>query len=258
MKKFLFLPLLFFSFNLGFSAPNGNPALPAIIEEGFFIPDTKWLNFRFDYQNYTSSDLMMEFWDVFQEMGYVLRKIKAFSNTGSITLNFKERLDIYFEMGSCRIEPEFRRGSSLYISKSENDFLYRIGSKLIFFEMMDFTLGADVKYSLFYAPASYLTLNDAPINENNLNFKLKEWQLGLGLAQKISILRPYLGVVYKDTQVRIKNVPFLQNNSLKIGFLKKAGTFLGTSMSMGSFIMLNIEARLVNERSYTFSGEIRF
>ena len=50
MKKLFYL-ILFYPFFLS-SAPVGNPASPAIIEEGFVIPDTKWVSFRLGYQLY--------------------------------------------------------------------------------------------------------------------------------------------------------------------------------------------------------------
>ena len=254
MKKIIFY-LFLFPFFL-FAAPVGNPSFPAIIEEGFIIPDFKWVNFRLGYQVYDVEDLVMQFDDLAKENDFHLRKIKAFSNTGIFTLNIKERLDLYTEIGSFRIEPEFRNSTALYVSKSENDMLYRAGAKLIFFEIFDFTLAGDVKYSLFWASSSFLTRNDRPINDD-LKFSLKEWQIAVGLAQKISILRPYIGVAYRDTQIKIKNAPFVITD-LQLTFEKKAGLFLGTSASLGSYVMINAEIRLVNERSSSFLVELRF
>ena len=253
--KFFLLFLLLFPY-LIFSAPAGNPSNPAIIEEGFVIPDTKWVNFRLGYQVYDAEDLVMKFDDLAKENDFYLRKVKAFSNTGIFTLNIKERLDLYTEIGSYRIEPEFRNLSSLYNTKSENDIIYRAGAKLIFFEIFDFTLAADVKYSLFWASSSFLTRNDRPINDD-LKFSLKEWQIAVGLAQKISILRPYIGVAYRDTQIEIKNAPFAITD-LQLTFEKKVGLFLGTSASLGSYVMINGEIRLINERATSLLVELRF
>ena len=257
MKK-IFLSLLFFPGFYLFSAPNGNPSEPAIIQEGFMIPDTKWYNFRVQYQVYDGEDLLMKFKSDVRDSGFVLRKLKAFSNSGILTFNIKERLDIYAEIASFYLEPEFRQSSNLYVSKSETDFLYRGGFKVVFFEILKFTLGGDVKYSYFSAPASFLTQNDVPQNDNNLKFTLKQWQIGLGVSQKIALLRPYLGIAYDGTSMRIENFSFFQNRPMGLKFQKKAGMFLGASLSMGSFIMLNAEIRMVNERSTTFSGQIRF
>ena len=161
---------------------------------------------------------------------------------------------MYFEMGSYRIQPEFRYLYDFYIAKSENDFLYRAGTKLVLFEILDFTLGADVKYSYFKANSSYVTKNDKPINDD-IKFLMKEWQVGVGVSQKITILRPYIGIAYRDLRIHMNQ--FLLEN-LKLVFKKKAGLFLGSSISLGSFVMLNAELRLVNERSTIFSGDVRF
>jgi hypothetical protein len=237
------------------SAPAGNPSYPSVIEEGFFIPDTKIINFRTGYQTYNSEDLVMKFDDLSKEEGYYLRKVKAFCNSAIITLNIKERLDLYGEIGSFRLEPEFRYLANLYNCKSENDLLYRGGTRLILFEILDFTLATDVKYSIFNGSASYLTENDRPINEK-IKFNFKEWQIAVGLAQKITILRPYIGIAYRDTRIKMENTPFF--HTLDFIYKKKAGLFLGTSASLGSFVFLNGEIRLVNERSTIISGEFRF
>ncbi|NGX34864.1 MAG: hypothetical protein K1060chlam1_01223, partial [Candidatus Anoxychlamydiales bacterium] len=198
MKK-IFLLVLYFPFFI-FSAPSGSPSLPAIIEEGFFIPDTKWVNFRLGYQAYNASDLVMKFEAFGKDNNFHLRKIKANANLGVFTINIKDRLDLFTSIGPYKLEPEFRQGSSLYIAKSNNDMLYRAGARLVFFEILDFTLGASAKYTIFSSSNDYLTINDRPV-DSDLKFDLKEWQIDVGLAQKISILRPYIGVSYRDTQI---------------------------------------------------------
>jgi len=252
MKNFLFF---FFIPIILFSAPVGNPTNPSILEEGFFIPDKKIINFRLGYQMYDSQDLVMKFEDSVESKDLYLRKIKAFSNSGLFILNIKERLDLYAEIGAYKIEPIFRYRSNLYKSKSENDILYRAGTKLIIIEIMDFALAADIKYSIFNGSSSYLTQNDRPIDDN-LKFKLKEWQVAVGLSRKITILHPYIGIAYKDTRIKMKNFSFFQN--IDLVYKKKAGLFLGCAASLGSYILLNGEIRLVNERATIISGELRF
>ncbi|NGX62843.1 MAG: hypothetical protein KR126chlam6_00245 [Candidatus Anoxychlamydiales bacterium] len=254
MKKKIFV-FLFFPIWV-FSSQVGPPSYPAIIEEGFFIPDTKWVNYRLSYTAYKASDLVMKFDDSAKEQNFHLRKVKAEGNFGSFVLNIKERLDLYTQIGSYKLEPEFRQNSNLYILKSATDILYRAGARLVFFEILNFTLGADVQYSIFSASSSFLTLNDRPI-QNDSKISLKEWQIAVGLAQKITILRPYIGVVYKDTQIRMKKLPFLPTQ-LNLNFQKQAGVYLGVAASLGSFVSVIGEVRLVNERSTALSLDVRF
>lgn len=255
LNKLIFLFFFLFPFFI-FSASSNSPSFPATIEEGFFIPDTKWVNFRLGYQAYNASDLVMKFESLGKENDFHLRKVKANSNLGIFTINIKDRLDLYAAIGSYKLEPEFRQGSNLYIAKSGNDMLYRAGARLIFFEILDFTLGASAKYTIFSASSDYLTRNDRPVY-SDIKFDFKEWQIDVGLAQKISVLRPYIGVSYRDTNIKMKNLPF-QPNKLDLTFQKKAGVFLGVAASLGSFVMIEGEIKLVNERSTTLSLEIRF
>lgn len=237
-----------------FSAPSGNPSFPSTIEEGFLIPDTKPVNIRLGYQISNTSDLLLKFTDQLKEEGYHLNKVKSFCNAGVFTLNIKERLDIYLEMGSFRIEPQFTTNNNFYITKSENDILYRPGAKLILFEVSDFSIGADAKYGYFKSHSNYLTENGKPLDED-LKFLYKEWQISIGLSEKISILRPYIGISYRDSQIKINS--FFQEK-LKMIYKKREGLFLGSSISLGSYVFLNIEIRLVNERSTTISADVRF
>lgn len=239
-----------------FSAQVGAPSAPAVIEEGFFIPDTKWVNYRLGFITYKASDLVMKFDDSAKEQNFHLRKVKADGNFGSFVLNIKERLDLYAQIGSYKLEPEFRQNSNLYILKSSTDVLYRAGARLVFFEILNFTLGADVQYSIFSASSSFLTLNDRPI-QNDSKISFKEWQIAVGLAQKITILRPYIGVVYKDTKIKITKLPFLPTQ-LNLNFQKQAGVYLGVVASLGSFVAIGAEIRLVNERSAALSLDVRF
>lgn len=254
LKRFFFI-VLFFPFFL-FSVSAGSPSLPATIDEGFFISDKQWFNFRLGYEIYNAQDLLLEFENPAKENGFHLRKVKANANLGIFVFNIKERLDLYTKIGSYKLEPQFRKNSKLYIAKSENDILYNAGARLILFEILDFTLGAGAQYSIFSASSNYLTLNDKPI-PNDIKFDFHQWQLDVGLAQKISILRPYIGVSYRDTKIKMKNLPFLPNN-LEMTFQKKAGLFMGTAASLGSFVLLAAEIRLVNERSGSLSLEVRF
>ena len=250
---FFFIPIFIFC------APVGNLSTPCVLEEGFVIPDTKIINFRLGFLVYDCQDLVMQFENSNEQQRFFLRKIKAYANSGLITLNIKERLDLYTELGSFRLEPiySYRTNTALnlYKGKSESNLLCRAGAKLVLMEIGDFSLAADAKYSFFNASSSYLTQNDVPIADQT-KYNMKEWQLGVGISQKISLLRPYLGIAYRDNKIIMDNTPFF--DKLYLEFKKKAGIFFGSTASLGSFVMLNGEIRLINERSIAISGEIRF
>jgi hypothetical protein len=242
-----------------FSSSVGNTAGPSIIEEGFFISDKAWLNFRLGYENYTVEDLDLKFEDSFQEQDFKVQKIKAFANIGTFTFNVKERLDAFIHLGSMKIEPYIQKfQTTLFKAKSNSGFLFRVGSKLVVFEILDFTLGIDGRFSIFKSTNEYLTQNDVLLNNDKFKYIYNEWQIAVGVTQKISILRPYGGIVYRGSELRLINTPFFQNKNMNLTFDKKHGIVIGTSASMGSFVMINAELRLVNERSITISGDIRF
>jgi hypothetical protein len=252
LKTFIFLVFPIFVF----STFSKSPADPAIIEEGFFIPDTKFINFRLGYDYYNAEDLMLRFTSLQRDQGFYSRKTPAEGNLGFFALNIKQRLDLYTAIGSFKIMPEFRISNMLYKAKSKTDVLYKAGANLLIFEILDFSIGADVNYSFFHSSLEYITLNDVPVSKMS-NIRYKEWQIDIGLGQKITILRPYLGVSYRDARLKLKNIDII-DDTLKMKFEKKIGIFLGSSASLGSFVLINASIRLVNERSYLLSLEMRF
>ena len=83
----LFLP--------GYALYNGNPALPKIPEEGFFISKEAVLSLRAGYEG----DLVFD-----RNMAPHIHKFKIFENFGVVAACFEERVDLYAGAGSYYAE----------------------------------------------------------------------------------------------------------------------------------------------------------
>ena len=81
------------------------------------------------------------------------------------------------------------------------------------------------------------------------------WQLAAGFSKNLGPLRPYIGAVTSHL-VYVLN----PSGSRHIRFhdLLAAGAVEGCTLSFGSRIFLNIEARQFFESGVSVSGEIRF
>ncbi len=257
--KFKFtLFFLIFSLNYLQAGPVGNPAAPSIIQEGLIISDKAFMNLRMGIEFYYVSDEAMRFTKEFKNLDFDLNTMGLYAKSGVITFNFKERLDVYANIGSCKMESSFSRLNNLYKAKSKEDVLYKVGAKLVLLEMGKFVLGADAKYLRFKPKTQYLLQNESVIKKENFKFFLREWQIAIGISRPMTLFSPYLGLTVRNTKAKFKYVPFYHNRVLELKYERREGLYLGTSLSMGSNIFLNGEIRLINERSVVISGDIRF
>ncbi|MBI5345974.1 MAG: hypothetical protein HZB76_02375 [Chlamydiae bacterium] len=256
MKKILFF-LLFCSVLHG--ASSGNPADPAILEEGFFIPDTSLVNLRASYELDLISNQRLKLTNFWKSQGFNLKNCSALTSLGGVILNFKDRFDLYANVGYDKINILLSYPNNLYKIESKNDLYYRAGGKLILFQMLQDTLfSVDVKYSIFHARGVKLFDNDLPVPSKNTKFKFKEWQISPGLAYETSLLSPFIGLSLKDTRLRLKSPAFSNRSYFKMKYLHKVGLFLGATLSNKRYFALTIEGRFINEQSCNLIADIRF
>jgi hypothetical protein len=256
-KILFFLVFLFSITSSSYCVSIGNLSAPSIIEEGFFISDDKSINFRLGFDYTISSDLMFKFTKELRNDSFCNSKIACFSPTGSFTFNIKERLDLYVNLGFGKFYPNFFWNNDQYYAQTSNGFLWQTGAKFVLIEINDFSLGADIKYFDSRANIDYFSQNHSVLDSRNSKLIYHGYNLGIGISEKINIFYPYLGISYNQKICKLKNISFYQKK-LRLNNRKKVGVFLGTSISKGSYIFINIEGRFINERSLSISGELRF
>jgi hypothetical protein len=81
------------------------------------------------------------------------------------------------------------------------------------------------------------------------------WQLAAGFSQNLGPLKPYIGGVTSHLVYVLNRT---EGRHLRFHDLLAAGVFEGCTLSVGSRILLNIEARQFFESGVSLSGEIRF
>ena len=84
------------TFSLLDAAPVGNTAAPQILEDGFFIPSDCWVDLRAGYEGDFVTDGRMK--QRKQGSGRV-DDYSQNTNSGTITLNILDRLDLYGVLG---------------------------------------------------------------------------------------------------------------------------------------------------------------
>ena len=246
------------------AAPVGNSYAPKLIEEGFFIPKDFCVNARSGYEGDFVADGKME---QFRQGSGRVDSYSQETNSGTITFNAVNRLDLFGILGSSRTSADWRftdsEGGVHRIELETNyDFLWGAGARAILFEWTNtcLTLGGRYEFAQYFP--SWLTSDGIPQSVSNSKLHWREWQIDLDLSYKIDIFAPYIGVKYSNARTKISgfSTPISESGTGTDQFKNKipVGVFIGCGLSSSKYFMLNIEGRLVDEEAVTVSGDIKF
>ena len=263
-RSLAILAVLFVSTALH-AAPVGNTFAPALIQKGLFISSNSWINFRLGYEGDFVFDGRMK--QVDQGQGRV-DTYEQWTNSGTLTLNALDRLDVYGVFGSSHTEADWRfEDSSLGTVtrielKTKDDFLWGIGGRAVLYEWCNTSLGVGGRYSRCNYLLESLHSNGIMQSVDGAHLHWDEWQVNLDLSYKIDLFTPYIGVKYSRAKTNLGNfaVPISADLSGANTFENRVlvGLYLGCSLSTGRYFMLNLEGRLIDEEAVTVSGDFRF
>ncbi len=263
MPYFFFILSLFF-LNHALAIPVGNPYNPGILGKGLLIPSDNWINFRVEYLgNFVTDRRLMQ-------AARGAGKVDCFSqytNSGSLTLNIKERVDIYGTCGVGNISGKWRvknLGVTSWVkAKSNSHYTWTIGTNIILLEWKKTCLGFNISYMEMEPALKLLTIDNVLGNVSNAGFHYHEWQGAIGVARRIKFLIPYIGIQYTSVECIVDSpyTPSIAPNYSTTNHFKSknhAGVYLGCAISNGNIFFLNIEARLVDEEAMTVTADFRF
>jgi len=245
-----------------YAAPVGDPAAPALIEKGVIISSDCW-NFRLGYEVDFVADGRMGQFD--QGQGRV-DQYQQDTNSGTLTLNFVNRLDIYGVFGSSRTKADWRFENGETITRidmeTERNFLWGAGARAILYEWCNTFLGLGGRYTACDYTPEWATSNGAAEPVDGARFSWREWQISLDFAYKIDFLTPYIGIKYSNAKTLLQHfsTPISANLTGSNSFENRipVGLYLGCSLSNGNYFMLNVEGRLVDEEAVAVSADLKF
>lgn len=246
------------------AAPVGNPAAPQLIYEGFFTSCENWVDVRAGYEGDFVSDARLKQYN--EGQGRV-DCYEQTTNSGTLTINFVDRFDVFGVLGSSRTNAEWRftdLDENVHQVKieTEYDFLWGIGGRAILFEWGNATLGCGGRYESAHYDPEWLTIDGINFSTANTSLKWHEWQIDIDLSYRIELLTPYIGIKYLNVKSQIGefSVPISNTESGSDSFENRnpVGIFIGCSLSNNRYFMLNLEGRLIDEEAVTISGDVRF
>ncbi|MBS0624700.1 MAG: hypothetical protein JSS32_01460 [Verrucomicrobia bacterium] len=231
-----------------FSAPIGPPSSPSILEQGFFIADTSWASVRTGY----TQDFLL-----YQKLESSQAKhsgIQGVSSLGSISWNIKERLDLQFVSGSGQISWNFIQNNGAFISgQSTSSWIWGGGAKVVLLEVQDTSLSVLGSGGYWQRIEGFYSSNGKP-QKIPTHLKMRYWQLGAGITQKIGRFYPYFGCAIQKNRLRMR----LNSGLVILNQDHRIGPFLGCTLTKGIKYMLNLEWRGFFEQALTGSCEVRF
>ncbi len=259
----LFVILMMSLSSIIYAAPVGNTSAPQLIEDGFFISRDSWIDVRAGYEGDFVTNGRME-----QENNCKrVDSYKQNTNSGTITLNFLDRIDVYGVFGSSNTKADWRftdMDDSIHRIEiqTDNDFLWAVGARGIFFEWGNTCLGLGGRYSSAQYSPEWLTSDGVNVDVSGGHLRWNEWQINLDISYKIDLFTPYIGAKYSSARTNLTHFSTaISSNGSGNNHFKNdnpVGLVLGCALSNGKYFMLNLEARLIDEEAITVSGDIRF
>ncbi len=236
-----------------------------MIQKGFLIPSDVRVSFRLGYEGDFIVDGRMNQFD--QGTGRVDCYVQN-TESGTVTLNFLDRLDLYGVLGSAESHANWRvydtvAGTVSRIKvKTANNLLGAVGARAILYQWRNTFLGLGGRYSLSDQNPRRLSVNGLKESVAGSHFHWREWQINMDLCYKIRLFTPYVGAKYSHARTDLGNfsVPIAADGAGSNSFENRdpVGFYVGCGLSNGHFFMFNLEGRLIDEEAVTLSADFRF
>jgi hypothetical protein len=209
------------------AAPIINPAMPALIEQGFAIPDTRSTNPQFAFVG----DCLLE---KKMHKHSTQSHIVGTSESGALIWNILERLNLQAAIGSGHYTWKLQQKHFKNISGT----LWSGDVKLIIFNVKDLHFAIDGQIGGWNATKAHI----------------RYWQVSPGFSYRAGALTPYLGCAINRTIGKFSRIPktiwFHEDDHL--------GPFVGLSYSRGNWFLANLEWRGVFETGISALAQVRF
>lgn len=248
--KILLSLLIFCAFiPAGYALYHGNPALPKYPEEGFFLAKEAKLGVRVGYEG----DFV---WN--RRLNREMHKFEILENFATVTVTAWERLDLYASGGSFSAEMRKQRKLNRLELESHSVGAWKTGARGIIYEYGETFLTAEASYLQSRPQLKEVVLNGTPLERKGARLFYREVGASLGVAHKVDIFIPYIGVEGSYAWAKLSHLDSLAKRHINAHSRYPAGLFLGCGFSPGTRVIVNVEVRLVDEQAITLSGDLKF
>lgn len=240
----------------------GNPGQPGLQQDGLFYTPATWWSFRVSY--FDDSIYRERFRDEFKIQNVVRSRsaVRLTTFATQLTLNFKDRIDLYGILGSSRI----RVDKEIFTKRR---LAWGLGTKFIIFRENRFFIGGDFKYFETDQKPTFFVVDGDPYNlQSDFRLNYHEVQAALGCTYSFPYVSPYINATYLISKiepqpriavVRLPDIDYAVDVTSKsvIG-IKRWGMALGLTLVDISKASLALEWRVFNQNAIDVNAEIRF
>jgi hypothetical protein len=232
----------------------GCPSNPSTLEEGFFISDRCWSSVHAAISGDVLFNKRLKPCRSSRHLGISHSEMSWTLAACDFGWDIRERASFHLLAGpaiAARIR--WRQGNEAVTASSSQGAFWSASAKLIVLEIKDTALGVDFHGGSIEWMHGPLMVNQSSLS--TFSSRMYFWQIAAGLSQNAGIFRPYAaGVVDRTVSI----VRSRQLKKHRFHDLVHTGIAEGCSLTIGSRILLNIEARQFFESGITLSGELRF
>ena len=253
---------LLFPFAFLFSAPIGNPAQPFLQKTGIVDERPSWWSFRIGYLgDYTYNQA---FRDEFRIQGVktTITEMQLWTQSGVITFNIRNRIDLYAILGSSRMQLDKEM-------TTQRNFAWGLGGKVILFHSGRIRGGVDVKYFHTNQKPLYFISEHLPYNVvSPFLLRYHEIQFAFGLSYRSTYFSPFVNATYllakiePDPLIALVRLPMMDLevdvSSKSVIGIKRWGMAAGVTLIDSRKATLAAEWRGFNQNSVSVTGELRF
>ena len=240
----------------------GNPAQPSIQKTGLIWESPAWCSFRASYfGDYVYNQRFNDEFTI-DDTPTNPTHLKLWTQAGMLTLNFRNRIDLYGIFGGSRIEVD-------QDVTTKQQFAWGVGGKIIFLHEGRFRAGCDIKYfQTNQSPSFFQSENLAYNIVSDFHFNYNELQAALGLSYQTKYFSPYANASYLIATLEPKpaiatvRLPMVDMDvdviSKSVTASNRFGLAIGATIIDKKKATVAIEWRTFNQNSIDVTGELRF
>ncbi len=264
MRKFLALIMAVATTTPLLGSYSGNPALPSLAPESLTYCGNEWVKLRLEFQHDSTYDRKLRSTDE----GFRIDRFTIQADQGVATLAICDTAEIYASVGGAVFDFYARPGSPAQIHREFQTFdraIWSVGGRAILYDSYDTVIGLTANYQHAQPLMVWDGLHET-MDPTQMQVEYSEWQVGLGIAQRIGLFTPYATATYStvhgsatNIQQNISptavNVPF---DSFNLRSRHHAGAAFGVTIGNYESFYINFEARVFNESACTIAGGLTF
>lgn len=245
---------------------SGNPADPVLGNGStFFNCENSWWNPKIGYQRDYISDRKLKSGGLPHSR---IDRFEVITDQGTIAWDFCQRFEIYGSVGSAHLDMDNRPFTPFLGVDDEfpanwhtNDgTIWSVGGKIILWDWCNTLVGVSGAYSQWRAHFTSDSVETFATPSSKLSYN--EWIATIGAAYNFCYAVPYINLTFSGlTNSRVHGVAATSGLGYSRFSLKArdvCGLAIGTSITPVDSFYVTVEARLINEKSLTLQGQIRF